>query len=283
MKKLFAWLLVLTLMGSVAACSSQELTMQQLIEANQTAKLLESYDSISVHTTIAGELYSSYYVTDTYSYENHETWSMYVTDDTGYGYQNGMYTGVVCLTRDGLVDLADYRAGKYADVVMSQESLQEKVESVEKTENRITVTTSMKERNLEKIVGEKSLHSYAATYLLDPETYGVMTINCTLTQDDSTTTDVLMECSYNEEMPEDIKKFLEYENQTENLRTITLVFHVGTEKEKAETVEVPKGLALWLVLPEDITENFSVYADAACTVPHESNGDYTSDVTVYIK
>ena len=67
------------------------------------------------------------------------------------------------------------------------------------------------------------------------------------------------------------------------LRTITLVFHVGTEKEKVETVEVPKGLALWLVLPEDVTESFSVYADAACTVPHESNGDYTSDVTVYIK
>jgi hypothetical protein len=92
-----------------------------------------------------------------------------------------------------------------------------------------------------------------------------------------------MECSYSEEMPEEIKHFLEYENQTENLRTITLVFHVGTEKEKAECVQVPRGLALWLVLPDDATEGISVYADAACTVPHESNGDYTSDVTVYIK
>lgn len=48
-------------------------------------------------------------------------------------------------------------------------------------------------------------------------------------------------------------------------------------------VQVPRGLSFWLVLPEDAKEGFSVYADAACTVPHESNGDYTSDVTVYIK
>ena len=116
-------MLVLVLMVSVAACGSQKLTMKQLIEANQTETLLETYDIISVRNTINGELYSFHYLTDTYSYENHGTWSMYVSDDTGYRYDNGMNGKIVCLTRDGLVDYADYRAGQYEDVVMSQESL----------------------------------------------------------------------------------------------------------------------------------------------------------------
>ena len=133
-----------------------------------------------------------------------------------------------------------------------------------------------------KIVGVESLHSFEATYVIDAETYGIMTIDATVTQDDGKTTDALMECSYNGEMPEGIKAFLEYENQTENLHTVTLVFHAGTDKEKAECVQVSKSLSLWLI-PGDATEGFSVYADAACTKPYESNGDYTSDVTVYIK
>ena len=282
MKKLFALLLVLVFMVSLVACGSQKLTMRKLIDANQSKTLLETHDSIYVQNKMDGEVYTEYYLTDTYSYENHGTWSMYVTNDTGYRYDNGMYGKIVCLTRDGLVDYADYRAGQYEDVVMSQESLVEKIQSVAETDNQITLTSFMNEKNLEKVVGVESMHSYEATYVIDAETYGIMTIDATVTQDDGTTTDALMECSYNGEMPEGIKVFLEYENQTENLRTVTLVFHVGTDKEKAECIQVPKGLSLWLI-PGDAAEGFSVYADAACTVPHESNGDYTSDITVYIK
>lgn len=283
MKKRLAWMLVLVLTVSLIACGGQKLTMKQLIEANQIGPRLENHDSISVCSTIGGNLYTAYYLTDTYSYEKTENWSMYVTDDMGYGYQDGLYAGIVCLTRYGLVDYADYRAGKYEDVIVSQESLMEKIQSVEETENQITVSCFMDEKKLEKIVGDERAHSLETTYVLDADTYGIKTISGILTLDDSTTTDVYLECSYNEEMPEEIKKFLEYEDQTEDLRTIALVFHVGTKDEKAEYVQVPRGLSLWLVLPEDAKEGFSVYADAACTVPHESNGDYTSDVTVYIK
>jgi dephospho-CoA kinase len=120
---------------------------------------------------------------------------MYVTDDMGYGYQDGLYAGIVCLTRDGLVDYADYRAGKYEDVIVSQESLMEKIQSVEETEDQITVSCFMDEKKLEKIVGDERAHSLETTYVLDADTYGIKTISGILTLDDSTTTDVYMECA----------------------------------------------------------------------------------------
>ena len=86
-----------------------------------------------------------------------------------------------------------------------------------------------------------------------------------------------------EKAPEEVEHLRAFENQTEDLRTVTMVFHAGTKKEKVEQVQAPKGFSIWMVLPDDATESFSIYADAACTEPYQSNGDYTSDVTVYIK
>ena len=284
MKKRCALLLALVLMaGSFAACSSEKLTMKKLIEANQTDVLLENYDSIHIRSVMDGEMYAEYYLTDTCSYEKRENWAMYVTDDTGFGYQDDVYARIVCLTRDGLVDYADYRAGKYADVILSKESLREKIQSVAETENRITVKSVMKEMSLQKIIGNESLHSLENTYVLDAKTNGVMTIDAIVTLDDGTAYDALMECSYNAEMPEEVEHLRVFENQTEDLRTVTMVFHAGTGKEKVEQVQAPKGFSIWMVLPDDATESFSIYADAACTEPYQSNGDYTSDVTVYIK
>ena len=284
MKRRFALLLALVLMvGSFAACGSEKLTMKKLIEANQTDALLENYDSIHIRNVMDGEKGAEYYLTDTCSYEKGENWAMYVTDDTGYGYQNGVYARIVCLTRDGLVDYADYRKSKYADVILSKESLQEKIQSVAEEENRITLKSAMNQKNLEKIIGYESLHSLENTYVLDAKTYGVMTIDAIVTLDDGTAYDARMECSYNAEAPEEVEHLRAFENQTEDLRTVTMVFHAGTKKEKVEQVQAPKGFSIWMVLPDDATESFSIYADAACTEPYQSNGDYTSDVTVYIK
>ena len=284
MKKLLALLLVLVLMVSFAACGNQKLTMRKLIDANQTQTLLESYESISTQFTIDGEMNVAYYLTDTFAYEKQGTWSMYVTDDAGYGCSDGVYQKVVFLTRDGLIDYAACRAEQYADPILGQKSLLEKIQSVEEAEDQITVKTVMSLKNLKKILGEESLNSYENTYVLDPETYALHSANGVITLNDGTSYPFSLVCSYNAEMPEEIKDFLEYENQTENLRTITFVFHSGTAKEKTEQIQAPKGLALGLHLPDSASasDSFGVYADPACTEPFKSNGDYTSDVTVYI-
>ena len=43
-----------------------------------------------------------------------------------------------------------------------------------------------------------------------------------------------------------MKAFVEYEQQTEDLRTITIVSNPGTESEKSESVQIPKGLSVAL-------------------------------------
>lgn len=283
MKKFFALLLVLMLLVSFSACDSQELTMRKLIDANQPKTLLETYDSIFIRGTMAGESIGDYYLTETYSFEGSESFSMYLTDDTGYACRNGVYERIVFLTRDGLVDYADYRADLYTDVILSQESLMEKIQSITETEEQISLTSVMSRRNLKKLFGQDNLRSLENVYVLDANTYGVITAMGTLIFDDGTAIDLAMECTYNAEMPEGVQPLLEYAEQTEDLRTVTLVFHAGTKKEKTELIQAPKGLPLTLSLPDDATEGFAVYADEACTVPFQSNGDYTSDVTVYIK
>ena len=284
MKKLFALLLALVLLVSFAACGSQKLTMQQLIDANQAQTLLKTYDSIYIHGTMEGEPYTDYYLTDEYFVEMRDGMMLLLADDTAYAYQDDLYQRVVYLTRDGLVDGAAYRVAQYGDAIISQDSAKEKIQTVAEAEGKITVKSVMEQKDLEQIVGEESLNSSETTYLADAKTYNMDTVTCTVAFDNGETMDILMECSYNVEMPEEMKPILDYYNQTEDLRTITFVFHSGTEKEKVEQIQSPKGLVVALALPKDVaTEGVSVYADPACTVPHKSNGDYTSDATIYIK
>ena len=283
MKKFFALLLVLALLVSFAACSNRKLTMKQLIDANQLDTLLETHDSVHVLTTMNGEFYTSFYLTDAYSYEKHDTWSMYLTNETGYQCNEGMYQQIVFLTRDGLVSYADYRDAQYTDVIASYESLLEKIQSTTETADQLTVTSTMSLKNLKKILGQIDMRSYDATYIMDPKTYDMISLEGAFVLDDGTAITFVSECTYNEEMPEEIQAFLDYANQTEDLRTVTLVFHSGTEKEKVEQLQVPIGLPIGLSLPPDSDEGFSLYADPACTEPFVSNGDYTSDVIVYIQ
>ena len=283
MKRVFTLLLVLVLVVSFAACDSQELTMRELIAANQLETLLKTYDSIYIHGTINGELYTDYYLADTCAYEKHKTWSMYMSDSAVYGCNEGVYERRVYLTKDGLVDLAAYRAGQYADVIFSKDSMLEKIQSVTEADGKITVTTTMDRKKLKKVIGQENARSFEGVYVLDAETYAMISGKGVATLDDGTSTVVTMECTYNAQQPEELDAFLAYENQTEDLRTITMVFHSGTKKEKTEHIQSPKGISMGLAMPEGVTESISVYADAACTVPHQSNGDFTSDTAVYIK
>ena len=283
MKKRFALLLALVLLVSLAACGSQKLTMQDLMDANRPEALLEAYDSVTIVCTMNGQSNGAYYLTDDYSYEKQEGWSMYITNDTAFAYRNGAYERLVFLTADGLVSYEDYRSDKYTDVLFSQESSWEKVQSVTETQNQITVTCTMKRNHLKKALGEQGAKSFDSEYLLDERTYALISAKGTLLYGENETLEVSMDCTYNAEAPEEIKAFQEYANQTEDLRTITLVFHSGTQQEKAEIIQAPKGLSVGLGLPVNATEVFSIYADAACTIPYQSNGDYTSDATIYIK
>ena len=80
-----------------------------------------------------------------------------------------------------------------------------------------------------------------------------------------------------------VKTFLEYDNQTENLRNITVVSNPGIENEKIESVQVPKGLIVGFRYDEDSEYEFEVYTDAACTELYDPYADTDSDLTIYVK
>ena len=282
MKKIITLLTILVMLVSLAACNSEKLTMKELVEANQTETLLEAYDSVSVQTKANGEMYIEYYLTEEFSYEKIGNWSMFLTDETGYVYEDDMYKQIVRIDRNGLVSHEGYRVDQYGNVVISQDSVLEKIESVVEAEEHITVVSSMDEKTLFKVVGDENLKSYDVEYIMDAADYRLMNATAKFGYGDGSVVFDL-ECSYNQEMPEEIQAYLAYKNQAEDLRSVTLVFQAGTPDENVEYLQVPKGMPVSIVLTEGTDENYSFYSDAACTQRHVDTGDYTSDVTVYVK
>ena len=271
------------MLASLTACNSNKPTMQNFIEANKAENLLQVYDSISILSNANGEMLVEYYLTKELHYEKWETWSMYLTDDISYIYDNGLYGRMLFVTKDGLSNDTNYRASRRNGVILSKDSLKEKIQSITETDDRITVTTNMDKKNLVKLVEQEDVYSFSAEYVMDAKTYSMISEKGIFTYDDGTTVDFTTECTYNVEMPEELKTFMEYTNQTEDLRTITLVFYAGTKNEKIESIQIPKGHIVNLAQPEGSNDSFSLYTDAAYTEPYVSNGDYTSDVILYIK
>ena len=77
--------------------------------------------------------------------------------------------------------------------------------------------------------------------------------------------------------------FLAYEQETENLRTVTIVSNPGTENEKTESIQVAKGLQVTCSADYFVEEFFALYADAACTQTFEGEWDVNADITIYVK
>ena len=121
------------------------------------------------------------------------------------------------------------------------------------------------------------------TYTLDAKTREMTSVKTVYTYEDGTVEEGIITITRDAEIPEGMKHFLAYEQETENMRTITIVSNPGTENEKTDSVKVAKGLLVALSPDWDVEETFTMYADAACTQMIEGDLDVNSDVTVYIK
>ena len=120
-------------------------------------------------------------------------------------------------------------------------------------------------------------------YVLDAKTYEVFSVIGDFAFNDGTAYHVVTEAAYDIEEPEMLKAFLEYDNQTENLRNITVVSNPGTEKEEVKSIQAPKGLVIGFRCDDDLEYEFEAYADAACTEPYALYEDAESDTTIYVK
>ena len=283
MKRIVTLLIVLALLGMMTACSSDKVTMKQLLEANRSETLLGNYDSVYIQVELNGEEYVEYYHTEEFSYEKSAAWSRYLTDEIAYLYENGQYKRWIQIDRNGLVGYADYRVEEYGDLVLSEDSLKEKIQSVTENQDHITVACSMDAKIFGKLVGSDAMTSFDSEYVVAADDYRVLTGKATITYEGGDPVVFDVDCTYNAEMPEGLQQILACVNQTEDLRTVTLVFQAGTEKENVEILQVPKGAPVTIGLAEGSAENYSFYRDEACTELHTDTGEYDADVTIYIQ
>ena len=286
MKKIVTLILMLCMILSLSACGKAEITMQEIYDANQTKALLKNHESVYVRNETDGEYFDEKYLTQDYIYDYiHDEefdWVEFTTDDANYCCLNGDYVRFWTITPDGVSsDFASYRTEYYASAILGAETVDEIIESVSKKDGRITVTSSLSQKNIEDMA-EYGVTAGKFEYVLDAKTREIVALNGDYTYDDGTGYHVDSEVSYDIDAPERVREFLKYANETENLRNITVVSNPGTEKEVSQSIQAAKGLAVGFRY-EGEEYVFEVYADAACTELYDPYVDTDSDETVYVK
>ena len=259
----------------------------------------ENHESVYVRYSESGNLYEEKYLSKEYSYSSMdgEVYGLasdllsFTSEHTFYTYYDGEYIRSLLISPDGLSD-DKYHMLKDAGFALEEGTLQETIQSVKKKDGRIIVTSFESPEAIE--ASEKGgLVSYNAEYVLDAKTHELISVKDVIEYDDGTVYNVGVDFIYDAEIPEGMKAFVEYEQQTEDLRTITIVSNPGTESEKSESVQIPKGLSVALepdfifeldfsTNPE-IEEVFELYSDAACTQLFDLSEDDDSDITIYVK
>ena len=286
MKKIVTLILMLCMILSLSACGKVEITMQEIYDANQTKALLKNHDSVYVRNESDGEYFDEKYLTQDYIYDYiHDEefdWVEFTTDDANYCCLNGDYMRFWTITPDGVSsDFASYRTEYYASAILGADTVDEIIESVSKKDGRITVTSSLSQKNIE-YMAEYGVTAGKFEYVLDAKTREIVALNGDYTYDDGTDHHVDSEVSYDIDAPERVREFLKYANETENLRNITVVSNPGTEKEVSQSIQAAKGLAVGFRYEEE-EYVFEVYADAACTELYDPYVDTDSDQTIYVK
>ena len=286
MKKIVTLILMLCMILSLSACGKGEITMQEIYDANQTKALLKNHESVYVRNESDGEYFDEKYLTQDYIYDYiHDEefdWVEFTTDDANYCCLNGDYVRFWTITPDGVSsDFASYRTEYYASAILGAETVDEIIESVSKKDGRITVTSSLSQKNIEDMA-EYGVTAGKFEYVLDAKTREIVARNGDYTYDDGTGYHVDSEVSYDIDAPERVREFLKYANETENLRNITVVSNPGTEKEVSQSIQAAKGLAVGFRY-EGEEYVFEVYADAACTELYDPYVDTDSDQTIYVK
>ena len=286
MKKIVTLILMLCMILSLYACGKVEITMQEIYDANQTKALLKNHDSVYVRNESDGEYFDEKYLTQDYIYDYiHDEefeWVEFTTDDANYCCLNGDYVRFWTITPDGVSsDFASYRTEYYASAILGADTVDEIIESVSKKDGRITVTSSLSQKNIE-YMAEYGVTAGKFEYVLDAKTREIVAINGDYTYDDGIGHHVDSEVSYDIDAPERVREFLKYANETENLRNITVVSNPGTEKEVSQSIQAAKGLAVGFRYEEE-EYVFEVYADAVCTELYDPYVDTDSDQTIYVK
>ena len=285
MKKIVSLILLTCMVLSLAACGKVEITMQEIYDAGQTEALLKNHESVYIRDEMDGEFWREIYQTKEYFFDyfpsagEQSDWAEFITDDVYYYYMDGGYLSYLFITPDGVTnDFSNERAERDASA-LREDALKDTIESVTEKDGRITVKTFWAQEWLE----EFGVTSGNFEYVLDAKTREVISVNSNYTFDDGSKFSLDIKVGYDTEEPEMLKTFLKYKNQTEDLRTVTVVSNPGTDKEVSQNFQIPKGLIIGLLWDDAFEDKVELYADAACTEAYDPYVNTDSELTIYIK
>lgn len=286
MKKIVAFILLICMALSLSACGNEEITMQEIYDVSNINDMLEKHESVCIRDKWEGELSIEKYFTEEYVYlylpDGESAFAEYMTDDAKYNYSNGDYLRYLFISPDGVTN--DFTADRamYYGSVFGEEVPDEPIESVSEKDGLIVVNSSLGEETLADMA-EYGIISYKNEYALDAKTHELISFIGNCTYDDGTVERMVTEFVYDAEMPEMLEVLMEYANQTEDLRNVTVVSNPGTEEEVSETFRIPKGLIIGFTWADAFENKVGLYADAACTEAYDPYINTDSDLTVYVK
>ena len=286
MKKIVTLILLLCMALTLSACDKAEITMQEIYDASQTEAMLRNHESVNIRSVMDGEVWSETCLTKNYDYyyipDEEFSFVQLMTDDVRYCDDAGNRMLYLFITPDGVGDFASERAKTYASVILGEETLDQSIESVSKKDGHITATSTLSSKELE-ILAEEGVTAGKYEYVLDAKTREMISVISDCTYEDGSAFNVITEITYDEEASELLKEFLGYVNQTENLRNVTVVSNVGTEKEESNSIQAPKGLVIGFEFDDSLKDAVEFYTDAACTESYDPYADIDSDLTIYVK
>ena len=263
------------------------ITLQEVYNAGKNLlALLGENESVFVQAISDGEVLWEEYLSKQYNYSFYDDeymnmgfeYASFSTDNAVYYYFNDIYTFDVMLTPSGMVDMTNVLDLVGASSFIASEMLNDSATIIEK-DGYIIVSCIA---DLEEIYTDENVVSCVETYTIDAVTREMVAVKTVYTFDDGTVDEGVITIIRDAEAPEGMKPFLAYEQETENLRKVTIVSNPGTENEKTESIQVAKGLQVTFSADYFVEESFALYADEACTQVFDTP-DVNSDVTVYIK
>ena len=287
MKKIISLILVLVFILALSACGKVEITLQEITDANQADALLKNHASVYIRDEMGGENFGEVYLTKDFVFNyipgGESDWMEFITDDAGYYYVGDDCVYYVYITPDGVGDFASARAERSASASFTIDPELNIIESVSKKDGRITVKTVLNQDAIAAEQEEFGVTSSTSEYVVDAKTHEMISITSDFTYDDGSVFHVVTEVTYDADAPELVKTILAYENQTENLRNVTIVSNPGTEKEESERIQTPKGLIIGLEFDDSFADAVEFYTDAACTQNYDPYANTDSDLTIYVK
>ena len=274
----------------VAALKAKlSISLQEVYDAGKSlSALLGNHENVYVRITSDGNLLQESYLSKQYFYFFYGTEFMdmgfeyagFVTDNAEYYCFENVYALNITLAPDGMVEATELLALAGSNEFISTEVLHCVDATIVEKDGFLVVTCTMDPDAI--VTMGSDIISCVEAYTLDARTREMTAIKTTYTYADGTIEEDIVTITRDVEEPEGIEPFLAYAQETENVRTVTIVSNPGAENEKTDTVRVPKGLQVGFALDFPLEETFMLYADAACTQVF-TEPDAHSDLTVYVK